>query len=99
MLQAEQLEMLERLRAGQEALLRVVEGVTEDVASRSPGPGRWSILQCVEHIVLGEEHMLGLVMAAQRSPEPVVNSPRERAILELGANRTRKVESPEVAIP
>src|SRR5262245_11954334 len=99
MLQAERLEMLERLRAGQETLLRAIEGVTEDLASKSPGPGKWSILQCVEHLVLAEEHMLGLVMAAERSREPVINSRRERAIVELGPNRTRKVEAPEVAIP
>jgi hypothetical protein len=43
--------------------------------------------------------MLGLVIAAERSTEPVINGRRERAIVELGANRTRKVEAPEVAIP
>jgi uncharacterized damage-inducible protein DinB len=99
MLPEERLEMLERLRVSEEKLLRVIDGVTEDLASKSPGSGRWSILQCVEHVVLAEEHMLGLVMTAERSIEPVINSRRERAIVERGANRTRKVEAPDVAIP
>jgi hypothetical protein len=43
--------------------------------------------------------MLGLVMAAPRSSEPVINSRRERAIVERGADRRRKIEAPDVAIP
>jgi hypothetical protein len=99
MIQEDRLEMLERLRVSREMLLGVIEGVTEDIASKSPGPGKWSILQCVEHVVLAEEYMLGRLMAAHRSAEPVVNSRRERAIVERGADRTRKIAAPDVAIP
>lgn len=95
----EKLRLLESLRVSRETLLEVIGGVTEELASRSPGPGRWSILQCVEHIVLAEDHMLALVTAAELSSEPVINLRRERAIQELGADRTRKYEAPDVAIP
>jgi hypothetical protein len=43
--------------------------------------------------------MRGLVMTAQRSSEPVINSRRERAIIERGADRSRKVNAPDVALP
>ena len=95
----ERLEMIERLRVGEATLLRAVDGVAEDVAAKSPAAGKWSALQCVEHVVLAEEHMLGLVVAAERSPEPVLNNRLERAILERGADRTQKREAPDVAIP
>lgn len=99
MLHEERLEMLERLSASRDTLLGVIEGVTEEAASKSPGPGKWSILQCVEHVIVAEEYMLGRLLTAQRSVEPVVNSRRERAIIERGADRTRKVDAPEAAIP
>jgi uncharacterized damage-inducible protein DinB len=99
MLDEERREMLEKLRASRETLIALVEGVPEELAKRSPGPGKWSILECVEHVVLAEDHMRGLVMTAQRSSEPVINSRRERAIIERGADRSRKVDAPGVALP
>jgi DinB family protein len=95
----EKASLLESLRVSQVTLIRVLDGVSEDLASRSPGAGRWSILQCVEHINLAEDHMFGLLMTAERPAESVINLRRERLIREQGADRSRRFESPEVAIP
>src|SRR5678815_825167 len=95
----EKQSLLESLRASRETLLRAVNGVSDDLAVKSPGAGRWSILQCVEHINLAEDHMLGLLMTGERSVEPVINLGRERLIQERGADRSRRFEAPDVAIP
>ena len=43
-------KLLADLESGRQALLDILRGVTEDVAERIPAPGRWSILECVEHL-------------------------------------------------
>ena len=43
--------------------------------------------------------MFGRLKAARRSDEPVINEVREKAIRERGPDRTRKVKSPDVALP
>jgi hypothetical protein len=63
-------------RAG---ILNALRGLPEDLAAISPGPGRWSAIECVEH------------SQAQRSEAPVVNQTREAAILARGADRTSPV--------
>lgn len=91
--------LLESLRASRDTLIHVVDGVREDLALKSPGPGRWSILECAEHINLAEDHMFGLLMTGERAVEPVINLGRERLIQERGADRSRRFEAPDVAIP
>src|ERR1039457_1695969 len=65
-------------RAG---ILNALRGLPEDLAAISPGPGRWSAIECVEH------------SQAQRSEAPVVNQTREAAILARGADRTSPVSN------
>jgi hypothetical protein len=95
----EKQSLLNSLHVSQDTLIRVLDGVSEDLALRSPGAGRWSILQCVEHINLAEDHMFELLMTAERPAEPVINLGRERLIQERGADRSRRFEAPDVAIP
>jgi hypothetical protein len=95
----EKRQMMESLQEGRQKLIEALDGVSEQVASASPGPGRWSILECLEHLILAEDRMFGSLKAAHSSAEPVVNRLREKAIRERGHDRTRKVKSPEVAVP
>ncbi len=48
---------------------------------------------------MGEAYMLAQVENATRLEAAVVNSARERAILERGTDRTTRFESPDVAKP
>jgi hypothetical protein len=89
----------ERLNKGRDALLNAARGVPEDVAHRAPGPGRWSILECVEHVAVAEEYMAAQIVAAKSSAAPLINKQRETAIQERGLDRTNRRESPDVARP
>jgi hypothetical protein len=95
----EKAEMLAGLESGQQAIIGVLSGVTEDVARRSPGNGRWSVLECIEHVALGEAYFLAQLEGATLSEAPLVNSAREKAIVERGADRTTRYEAPDVARP
>jgi hypothetical protein len=95
----DRLEILSNLKSGREALAQVLTGVSEDIARRSPGTGRWSILECVEHVAVAEEHLLDQIANARRSDTPMINIAREAAIVQRGANRARRVEAPAEARP
>jgi len=95
----EKAEMLANLESGRQALIEAVSGVTEDVALRRPGPGKWSVLECVEHLAVAEAYLLAQVEGATRSEAPVVNAAREKAIVQRGLDRTKRVEAPDAAKP
>src|SRR5262249_45636440 len=92
-------EILQNLRAGQEAFVASLANIPEDLATRVPGPGKWSILECVEHVAVAEDYLFHQISNAKRSEVPMLNIAREAAILDRGTDRTRKVQSPEVAQP
>jgi hypothetical protein len=99
MYEADKQELLTILDAGRDAFLAAVSNVTEDVARLSPGPGRWSVLECAEHVALAEQHMLLQLQNATLSPEPVINTAREAAIKRRAGVRTTRVEAPDAAKP
>jgi uncharacterized damage-inducible protein DinB len=90
---------LTSLEKGSAELCASLEGVTEELAVRLPGAGRWSILQCVEHVATVEDFLFSLIQGAQRADAQAVNTQREALILARGADRTNKRESPAAALP
>jgi hypothetical protein len=92
-------EILESLESGRDALLAALDGLTEDVATRAPRPGKWSVLECVEHLFLAEEFLLEQIAVAQPSEVPVGSRAREARILQRGTDRTSRLEAPETARP
>lgn len=47
-------KLLADLENSRQILLDVLRGVSEDIAARTL-PGRWSILECVEHLAVSED--------------------------------------------
>src|SRR5262245_3367842 len=92
-------EILANLKSGPRALLEALTDITEDVAKQSPGPGRWSVLECVEHVAAAEDYLFHQISTAKPSEIPQVNIAREAAIVERGLDRTRRIRAPEVARP
>lgn len=94
----EKQELIDSLTAGRRTLIDAVDGVTEDLAKRAED-GRWSILQCVEHLALAEDYLFGQILAATPNDTPLVNQRRERIIREHGSSRSRPMAAPEAATP
>src|SRR5262245_25052098 len=91
-------QLLETMREGVVAFVRVLSGCTEDRARLRPSAEKWSVLECVEHVAIAEEYMRNQMLTATQAEEPVLNVRREGAILERGADRSRRIQSPDVAI-
>jgi hypothetical protein len=100
----EKQELLESLECGRQVLLAELDGLSEDLAARTPGPGRWSVRECVEHLSLVEDYLFAQltssqITASQPSQKPVGSRMRENSILKRGADRTRPLEAPEMVRP
>ena len=96
---SEKQELLSLLDTGRDVFLHAVAGLTDECAGRSPGSNRWSVLQCVEHVAVAEEYMLLQVSKATHTAIPMVNKTRESAIQTKGADRTKPVKTPYIAMP
>ena|SRR5690606_3396948 len=81
-----------------ENLKRNIEGLSEAQLQFSPGEGKWSISQCVDHIVLSEKMIFG--MTKQELDKPVPAGEKEKVtqtddeISQMITNRTQKYEAP-----
>jgi len=95
----EKRRLLADLEAGRQVLLAVLANVSEDLATRAPGPGKWSILECIEHLAVSEDALLAMISAAQRADAPVGSAEREVRIVAVGLNRAQPFASPEVGRP
>jgi hypothetical protein len=73
----EKQEILALLEQGPAALQAAVAGVSDETSRRIPGPGRWSILGCAEHIALSEDYMFAQIGKATVPEAPVINLERE----------------------
>ena len=91
--------VLASLERGSAALHEAVLGVTEEQAARVSGSGKWSILQCAEHVAAVEDFLFSLIAGAQSTDAPAGNAQREAMILARGADRTNRRESPAEALP
>jgi hypothetical protein len=89
----------DRLVAVQGRLLERIAGIDPALRQRRPGPGRWSIVEVVEHVVIVET---GIASALMRDPSP--DRPRRfdgrwwrypalRLVLALGVRIRLPVES------
>jgi hypothetical protein len=92
-------KILTELHSGRKAFLAALTGVTEDAAARIPSAGKWSVLECVEHVAASEDYLFLQIIQSQSSDVPIRNASREAAILTRGLDRTVPVPSPEVGKP
>lgn len=95
----EKSETLDALQKSRRSFLNSVNGVTEELATRSPGADRWSILECAEHVAVSEDYLFSLIAPAKELESSIVNESRVALILARGADRSRPNMSPEVVRP
>jgi hypothetical protein len=95
----EKANLLADLVRGQRVLLDAVSGVTEELALRAPAPGRWSVLECVEHVAVSEDYLFGQIATSHVLEVPMINKQRESLIMAVGLDRVPKIQSPDVGKP
>jgi len=95
----EESEIVQCLAESRAEFLAAAEGLSESQAKVFPAPGRWSVVECVEHVVAAETRILGWLRNPIAEPAPPVNKEREAQILSRVAARATAVEAPEAVRP
>src|SRR5262245_37017441 len=102
MTKAERAELIELLNKSETEFLQAVEGLSEQQWSYKPGPDRWSVGECAEHIVLAEALLFetatkSLTAAADDKWEETL---RKTDVLRRALpNRSTKVDAPAAIKP
>jgi uncharacterized damage-inducible protein DinB len=74
-------------------------GVSESQANARPEAGRWSVLECVEHVTIVEERFVRWLERAERLEAPTVDKQKEAELLARVANRAIRAVAPEPVRP
>ena len=86
------------LEDGRLFVLEVVRDVPAEYASTKPSPERWSVLECMEHLVIVEERFIGWI-ASGREIAPEASWEKETKLSTMVVDRSFKAVAPEAARP
>src|SRR5215813_1766512 len=92
-------DLVEALEKSRQEFQAAAADVSEEHARAKPEPGRWSVLECVEHVTVVEERFLGRLEAAPRLESPRVDKEKEAELAVRVPNRPTKAEAPEPVRP
>jgi uncharacterized damage-inducible protein DinB len=95
----ERSEIVQTLENSRQELNAALEGVSESQAAANPEAGRWSVLECLEHITAVEERFLRRLEQAERTAAPVSDKQREAELATLVADRKQRAVAPEPVRP
>lgn len=95
----EQSEIVKCLADSRNDFRSAAEGVSEEHAKAHPEAGRWSVLECVEHIVLAEGRFLGWLRNPSGAEVPPIDKQKEAKLLLGVASRSQRVNAPEPVHP
>jgi hypothetical protein len=96
---ADREQILRLIAESDAALVAAAAGVSDDSARRRPEPESWSVLECVEHVVLVEDSVFARISVQSTPGAPPAEPRREGQILRGMTNRERKFPAPEHAEP
>ena len=91
------------LEEKRQRLLSAIAGLTPEQRGFRAQPDRWSVADCVEHIILVETRVMDSIeQQLQCAPEPdkaAAAAGKEKLILRAVPARSSRVETPESAAP
>jgi hypothetical protein len=94
---------LQKLAESRERLLRMAHGLTGEQLHYRPAADRWSVADCLEHIVTVEARLLERIqMTLEKAPDPARRSTfegRDEALLAHTVGRELRLQAPEVLVP
>jgi DinB superfamily len=102
MTKAERAELIELLNKSEKEFLQAVEGLSEPQWSFKPGPDRWSVAECAEHIVLAEALLFETATTSLKaaSDQKWEDTLRKTDVLRRALpNRSTKVDAPAAIKP
>jgi hypothetical protein len=99
MIDEDQREILRVLEEGMNALVDAVKNVDESAARQRPSVDSWSVLECVQHLVMTEVALMCRLREAEQSEVSREDRAREAKFQDLAMNRLRRIEAPAPVIP
>lgn len=95
----ESIDILQCLEDSRDEFLAVTEGLSEAQATAAPAPGRWSVVECIEHVIAVESLFLRSLRKPDEDAAPPANKEREAMILSRVAGRASAIQAPEPVRP
>ena len=95
----EQGEIVKCLEDSRADFRAAAEGVPEAQAGVRSEPGRWSVLECVEHIVIAEGRFLAWLQNPVAESAPPMDKEKEAKLLLGVSGRSQRVNAPEPVHP
>jgi hypothetical protein len=83
-----------------ESLLRTMRGLSPVQLQYKPAPDRWSVAECLEHIIIVEGFLIARIKAMLQQPaDSTTPTMRDDEILQWVVNRETRVKGPERLMP
>lgn len=86
---------LRLLAEGRDAVFEAVRGLSEEDALLSPGEGRWSVLECLEHICVSEDNFYEALLTRIPCVNQAGRRDREENIIHWAPLRQDRITAPE----
>jgi hypothetical protein len=91
------------MKETKEGFLNDVKGLSETQLNFKTSPDRWSVAQCIEHIAIAENALMGLIQNNQKQPADPSKRPEVKAtdtdVWTKVTDRSRKGTAPEFLKP
>lgn len=92
-------EIVQVLENSRREFTEAAGGLTDGQAGLCPETGRWSVLECIEHVTIVEGRFLGWLEQAKHLPTATVDRDKEARMAALVTDRSRRAEAPEAVRP
>lgn len=87
------------LESGRQDFLAATQGLSDERAATKPGADRWSVLECMEHVITVEGRFLGWLENAGRLEQAEPSKEKEDQLMARITDRSQKAVAPEVVQP
>jgi uncharacterized damage-inducible protein DinB len=91
--------LVDALEDGRRQVLSAVGDLTDGVASARPAADRWSVLECLEHLVAVEHGFLGFAQQGGLYEQARIDPAREQSLAAGMLDRSGKRQAPESMRP
>lgn len=94
----QEIEIIKILEQSREDLHSAVKGVNDAESRTRPAEGRWSVLECLEHVATVERRFLSRLESAGQL-ESSIDPQREAGVLAMVTDRSQRRQAPEPVQP
>ncbi|MEQ8556375.1 MAG: DinB family protein [Cyclobacteriaceae bacterium] len=90
---------VDQLKQSRKALLKTVKGLSDEQLNYKPADSVWSVAECLEHITVSEQNLLGLVKATIADENDLQSEVEDTQVDAIITNRDRRVKTRPELVP